>query len=78
MIKIYTLTKCPSCWAAKRFFDEHNQEYEEINIHQQDISRDRLEELTGGRSVPQILIDSKSIGGFDDLMALEQSGKLQF
>ncbi|MBT4734759.1 MAG: glutaredoxin 3, partial [Candidatus Marinimicrobia bacterium] len=40
------------------------------------ISREELTEITGGRSVPQIVIDDKAIGGYDNLVALDQEGKL--
>ena len=40
------------------------------------ISRDKLVELTGGRTVLQIIIDGKPIGGYDNLLALDQKGEL--
>jgi len=52
-------------------------EYEEINIEEIDMSREQLAELTGGMSVPQIVINDTSIGGFDNLMMMNQSGKLE-
>ena len=50
--------------------------YEEINIQNEGISREKLVELTGGRTVPQIIIDDKSIGGYDNLLVLDQKGEL--
>ena len=67
---------CPSCIAAKRLLNERNVDFEEINIQKEDISRDKLEELTGGRTVPQVIINDKSIGGFENLLALDQKGEL--
>ena len=67
---------CPSCIAAKRLLNERDVEFEEINIQKEDISRDELEELTGGRTVPQVIINDKSIGGFENLLALDQKGEL--
>ncbi|MFH1851558.1 MAG: glutaredoxin domain-containing protein [Candidatus Neomarinimicrobiota bacterium] len=78
MIKIYTIANCPSCNAAKRFLRERNQEYVEIDITTAGISRSDLEQLTGGRTVPQIVIDDNPIGGYDNLLALDQAGKLPF
>ena len=52
-------------------------EYEEINIEEIDMSRQQLAELTGGMSVPQIVINDTNIGGFDNLMMMNQSGKLE-
>jgi len=40
------------------------------------MSREELEKITGGRSVPQIVINEKPIGGFENLFAMNQSGKL--
>ena len=51
--------------------------YEEINIEQENISRDALVKLTGGYTVPQIIINDNPIGGFNELLQLNQSGKLK-
>ena len=76
MIKIYTTSWCPYCNNAKRLLKEKSIEYEEINIEEKGISREELTEITGGRSVPQIVINDKAIGGYDNLVALDQEGKL--
>ena len=76
-IKIYSTTWCPSCVSAKKFFDELNINYDEVNIENEGISREELFKISGGRTVPQILINNKSIGGFSDLMILNQSGDLK-
>ena len=77
MIKIYTTTICPYCSAAKRLFKERGFEYKEINIEHERMSREKLAELTGGRTVPQIIINGKPIGGYDDLLVLDQKGELK-
>ncbi|MBC8197543.1 MAG: glutaredoxin [Candidatus Marinimicrobia bacterium] len=77
MIKIYSTTWCPSCRAAKSLLDSLNFNYEEINIEDVGISREELRELSGGHTVPQIMINDKSIGGYDKLLLLNQSGKLE-
>ena len=51
--------------------------YEEINIEEIDMSREHLAELTGGMTVPQIVVNGTNIGGFDKLMMLSQSGELE-
>ena len=76
-IIIYGTTWCPSCVSAKRFFDEKNLHYNEINIENEGISREKLMEITGGHTVPQIVINDKCIGGFDNLLSLNQSGELK-
>ena len=57
--------------------DDIGLSYEEINIEEQDLTRDDLVKLTGGYTVPQIMINDKPIGGFDKLLQLNQSGKLK-
>ena len=56
--------------------DDIGLSYEEINIEEQDLTRDDQVKLTGGFTVPQIMIYDKPIGGFDKLLQLIQSGKL--
>tara|TARA_B100000029_G_C17483101_1_gene926258 strand:- start:373 stop:621 length:249 start_codon:yes stop_codon:yes gene_type:complete len=76
MIKIYTSNWCSYCVAAKRFFEENNIKYKEVNIEIENISRQELLELSGGYTVPQIFINNKCIGGYDDLIKLHQTNKL--
>ena len=77
MIKIYSTSWWPSCITAKRLLDDKGLSYEEINIEEIDMSREQLAELTGGMTVPQIVINNTNIGGFDKLMMLSQSGELE-
>ncbi len=77
MIKIYSTNWCPSCTWAKKLLDEKNINYEEVNIEQINMSRNDLQSLTGGSTVPQIVINGKSIGGYEDLIKLNKNGKLQ-
>ena len=51
--------------------------YKEINIEKEGLSRDDLTKLTGGSTVPQIIINDNPIGGFNELLQLNQSGKLK-
>ncbi len=76
MIKMYTTSWCPWCQRAKRLLNEKELIFEEINIEELGMSREELEKITGGRSVPQIVINEKPIGGFENLFAMNQSGKL--
>ena len=75
-VKIYSTNWCPYCANAKRFLNEKNIEYEEINIEKEGMNREDLEKLTGGRTVPQIVIDGNPIGNYDDLLTLDSDGKL--
>jgi glutaredoxin 3 len=57
--------------------DDMDMSYEEINIEKEDISRDDLVQLTGGYTVPQIIINDNPVGGFNELLQLNQTGKLK-
>ena len=63
--------------AAKRLLDDQGLTYKEINIEEIGMSREDLIRLTGGYTVPQIIINGKPIGGFDQLIILNQEGKLK-
>ena len=77
MIKIYSTDWWGSCNAAKKLLDDIGLSYEEINIEDAGISRDNLLKLTGGYTVPQIIVNNEPIGGFDKLLILNQEGKLK-
>ena len=51
--------------------------YENIDIEEQGLSCDDLVKITGGHTVPQIIINDKAIGGFNELLQLNNSGKLK-
>ena len=76
-ILIYSASWCAPCKSAKRFLDDMNLSYEEIDIEKNNISREKLSEITGGHTVPQIVINDKCIGGYSELMQLNQSGELK-
>ena len=76
LIKIYSTNQCPYCKMAKRYFDEQEMPYEEINIEEEGMSREELQKVTGGMSVPQIVIDDEVIGGYDNLMEMASAGEL--
>lgn len=61
---------------AKRFFEKKNIEFEDTDVSNAPEMRRNLMELSGMRTVPQIFIDGKSIGGYTDMMALERAGEL--
>ena len=76
MIKIYSTGWCSSCVLAKKLLNEKKINYKEINIEDQNMSREDLKKITGGSTVPQIIINGKSIGGFDNLVVLNTNGTL--
>lgn len=75
-VEIYTTLVCPYCVQAKRLFDSKGVDYEEIRIDLDPAKRLFMMEKSGRRTVPQIFIDEASIGGCDDLYALERAGRL--
>lgn len=76
-IEIYSTSYCPYCIRAKQLLDAKNVDYSEIDVTGDDGARLALVERSGGRrTVPQIFINGESIGGYDDLRALEETGDL--
>jgi len=67
---LYSADWCSSCVTAKRFLEEKNIPFEEINIDSQGISRNRLIELTGRLAIPTIVVNEKVIGGYTELTKL--------
>lgn len=75
-VKMYTKIPCPYCVSAKRLFAEKNIQYEEIDLTDKPDEFDRLRKATSYRTVPMIFIGDLLIGGYSDLRALEEEGKL--
>jgi glutaredoxin len=75
-IKIYSTSWCGPCRNAKRLLDERGLSYEEIDIEENGMSRDDLFKLTDGYTVPQIVINEKPVGGYENLLQLDREGKL--
>ncbi|MGD9694814.1 MAG: glutaredoxin 3 [Thermoleophilia bacterium] len=76
-VQIYSSDMCPYCVRAKRLLDRKGVRYEEIHIPLSDHSaRERLAEITGRFTVPQVIIGGRPVGGWDDLKALEDAGEL--
>ena len=76
-VVMYTKNNCPYCDWAKELLKAKNVSYQEIRIDLDPAKREEMERLSGRRSVPQIFINDKSIGGFDDLSALVRSGEFE-
>jgi glutaredoxin 3 len=76
-VKMYTTQVCPYCVRAKALLKQRGvSAIEEVRIDTDPVERDRMIELTGKRTVPQIFIGSTHVGGCDDLIALDQRGGL--
>jgi len=74
-ITIYTTSWCPFCTRAKKLLDQKSTTYTEIDVSSSD-ARAKMVALTGGSTVPQLVINDQPKGGCDELYALERSGKL--
>lgn len=76
-IVMYTTAVCPYCVNAERLLlSKGVKDINKIRIDLQPEKRDEMMQRTGLRTVPQIYIDEKHIGGFDDLRALDLAGGL--
>jgi GrxC family glutaredoxin len=75
-VKLYTTASCPFCIRAKRLLEARGIPFEEIDVGNDDVLREEIMQRTGRRTVPQIFIDERSIGGFEELAALDAGGKL--
>lgn len=76
-IEIYTKWGCPYCVAAKSLLDGKGVSYEEYDVTMGGPKRaEMVERVPGAVTVPQVLVDDKAYGGFDDINALDRAGKL--
>ena len=77
-VDIYTTDYCPFCVKAKRLLDTLKVPYTEIDVSDDVALRAQMtEKAEGRRTVPQIFIGDKPIGGCDDLYALHEAGQLK-
>jgi thioredoxin reductase (NADPH) len=76
-ILIYSKPDCPYCDMAKRLLTAKGQTWAEIDVEAEAGKRDEMIERSGRRTVPQIWIGERHVGGFDDLEALENAGELE-
>src|SRR2546430_13476871 len=73
-VQMYTTAWCGYCVRAKALLEGKGIEYEEIDLDDDPHFRQKLLELTGGWTVPQILVDGNPIGGFTEPWRLAKSG----
>ncbi|HUQ51334.1 MAG TPA: glutaredoxin 3 [Gammaproteobacteria bacterium] len=76
-VVVYSQPFCGYCSAAKRLLTAKGAAFTEIDVMFEAGRRDEMIERSGGRrTVPQIFIDGRHIGGYDDLSALDKAGEL--
>jgi glutaredoxin 3 len=75
-VEIYTTQWCPYCHAAKSLLDEKGVAYEEVDADNPETRMAMVQRAHGRRTVPQIFVGETHVGGYDDMAALDRSGKL--
>ena len=77
-IKMYCTAVCPYCQMAERLLNKKGvSEIEKIRVDLDPAQREYMMQTTGRRTVPQIFIGDRHVGGFDDLSALDAAGELE-
>jgi glutaredoxin 3 len=76
-VKIYTTPICPYCVRAKALLKKKGATFDEVDVFMDADARQEMEDKSNGaRSVPQIFIGEKYVGGCDELYALDSEGRL--
>jgi glutaredoxin 3 len=75
-VVMYMTPYCPYCRAAKALLRSKNVAFEEIDVTNDPKGRKEMEDRSQRRTVPQIFIDGRSIGGYDDARYLDSTGEL--
>lgn len=75
-VTIYSTRVCPYCVRAKALLDGKHVPYTEVLVDEQPEKRVEMMQKTGRRTVPQIFVGERHVGGFDDLYILDRSGGL--
>ncbi len=76
-VEVYTTPYCPYCIAAKRMLKKKNVSFTDIDVSSDGALREvMMKRAGGGHTVPQIFIDDKHIGGFDDMSEMNALGEL--
>ena len=76
VVTVYVSDWCPYCERAKGLLSQKNVVFSEINVEDEPKFRDEMMARSKRRTVPQIFIGDKHIGGCDDLFELDRSGEL--
>ncbi len=75
-VTVYTSHWCPYCQRAKQLLTQKNVVFSEINVEDEPNLREEMSARSSRRTVPQIFIGDKHVGGCDDLIELDRSGEL--
>ena len=75
-ITLYTTDPCARCIRAKELLVKHQLAFEEVNLAKDPVGRCELVAFTGRMTFPQIVIDGKPLGGFQELLEAAEAGRL--
>ena len=75
-VTVYVADWCPYCQRAKSLLQEKNVIFNEINVEEDEAAREQMITRSKRRTVPQIFVGDKHVGGCDELLALDRSGEL--
>jgi glutaredoxin 3 len=75
-VVIYTSALCGYCHRAKDLLERKGVPYTEVPVDLDPVRRTEMEQRSGRRTVPQVFIGARHVGGYDDLAALERAGQL--
>ena len=76
-VVVYTTEPCSFCTRVKQLLDTRGVEYTEVNLARDAAGRMELVERTGMMSFPQVIIGGELVGGFQETLAADQSGRLR-
>ena len=76
-VTLYTTGSCAYCVSAKTLLERRGIPYQEINLARDPDGRAALSKVTGMYTFPQLMIDDRAIGGFNELRAADRTGELQ-
>ena len=75
-VRIFTTPICPYCSRAKALLTKKGVTFDEVDVYMDAAARKEMFEKSGRRTVPQIFIGERHIGGCDDLHAMDAAGEL--
>ena len=76
-VSMYSTVICPYCMRAERLLHQKGVQVNKILVDQHPEELEKMIEITGRRTVPQIFIGNHHVGGYDDLVELDRQGKLE-
>ena len=75
-VVIYTTNYCPYCTRAKSLLNQKKAAFREVNVEDRQDLREWLLKRSGQRTVPQVFVNGRALGGFNDIAALDRKGEL--